>query len=47
MPMGMWLIFNKSFRKNLTEVLPENIQSLRVDRIATAVIRKEMKNKIL
>lgn len=28
-------------------ILPGNIQSLRVDRIATAVIRKEVQNKIL
>ena len=28
-------------------ILPRNIQSLRVDRIATAVIRKEVQNKML
>ena len=29
MPMGMWIIFNKSFRKNLTEVLKYDEQESR------------------
>lgn len=43
MPMGMWLIFNKSFRKNLTEVLKFEIQE---SRTITAAAKKKYKELI-
>lgn len=40
MPMGMWLIFNKSFRKNLTEVLKFDAKE---SRTITAAAKKNIK----
>lgn len=53
---GVADVVQESIRKNkpgegvkqiVSVILPGNIQSLRVDRIATAVIRKEVQNKML
>lgn len=43
MPMGMWLIFNKSFQKNLTEVLKFDTKE---SRIITAAAKKKYKELI-
>ena len=43
MPMGMWLIFNKSFRKNLTEVLKFDVKE---SRTITAAAKKKYKELI-
>lgn len=41
MPTGMWLIFNKSFRKNLTEVLKFDVKE---SRTITTAAKKNIKS---
>lgn len=43
MPMGMWMVFGKSFRKNLTEVLKYDEKE---SRKITAATKKSTRRQI-